>query len=135
MKPARHPTALRTAQLLLDAGIDTHVVEFEQPTRTSAEAASAIGCSIAEIAKSIVFRGIESGQAVVVVASGDNRVSESKVAGKVNETLARADAEAGSAPEPDRGRLGRRRAMSFSRGATGARQVCAATPAHSTVTP
>lgn len=93
MKPAGHPTALRTAQLLRDAGIDTRVVEFEQPTRTSAEAAAAIGCSIAEIAKSIVFRGTESGQAVVVVASGDNRVNEAKVAGKVNEPLARADAE------------------------------------------
>ena len=57
MKPARHPTALRTSQLLRDAGIDTRVVEFDQPTRTSAEAAAAIGCTVAEIAKSIVFRG------------------------------------------------------------------------------
>jgi prolyl-tRNA editing enzyme YbaK/EbsC (Cys-tRNA(Pro) deacylase) len=93
MKPAEHPTALRTSQLLREAGIDTHVVEFEQPTRTSVEAAAAIGCSVAEIAKSIVFRGKTSGQAVVVVASGDNRVSETKVAAKLGEPLARADAD------------------------------------------
>lgn len=93
MKPAQHPTALRTAQLLKDAGIDSPVVEFEQPTRTSAEAAAAIGCSVAEIAKSIVFRGKASGQAVVVVASGDNRVSEAKVAEAVGEALARDDAD------------------------------------------
>lgn len=93
MKPAQHPTALRTAQWLKDAGVDTQVVEFEQPTRTSAEAAAAIGCSVAEIAKSIVFRGTTSGQAVVVVASGDNRVSEAKVAAAVGEALARADAD------------------------------------------
>jgi len=93
MKPAKHPTALRTSQLLRDAGIDTQVVEFEQPTRTSADAAAAIGCSVAEIAKSIVFRGANSGQAVVVVASGDNRVSESKVSEKVGEPLARADGD------------------------------------------
>ena len=93
MKPAQHPTALRTSQLLHDAGIDTKVVEFEQPTRTSAEAAAAIGCSVAEIAKSIVFRGKNSGQAVVVVASGDNRVSEAKVAAKLGEPLTRADAD------------------------------------------
>ena len=93
MKPAQHPTALRTAQLLRDAGIDTHVVEFEQPTRTSAEAAAAIGCSVAEIAKSIVFRGKNSGQAIVVIASGDNRVSEAKVAAIVGEALTRADAD------------------------------------------
>lgn len=93
MKPAQHPTALRTAQLLADAGVVTRVVEFEQPTRTSAEAAAAIGCSIAEIAKSVVFRGKTSGRAVVVVASGDNRVSEVKVAAHIDEALARADAD------------------------------------------
>jgi len=93
MKPAQHPTALRTAQLLRDAGIDARVVEFEQPTRTSAEAAAAIGCSVAEIAKSIVFRGKDSGMAIIVVASGENRVSEPKVAARVGEALARADAD------------------------------------------
>jgi Cys-tRNA(Pro) deacylase len=93
VKQARHPTAQRVAQLLHDAGVDTQVVEFEQPTRTSAEAAAALGCEVAQIAKSIVFRGAQSGNAVVVVASGANRVSESKVAGHVGEPLARADAE------------------------------------------
>jgi prolyl-tRNA editing enzyme YbaK/EbsC (Cys-tRNA(Pro) deacylase) len=93
VKPAQHPTALRTAQLLRERGIATQVVEFEQPTRTSAEAAAAIGCTVAEIAKSVVFRGAASGQAVVVVASGDNRVSEAKVASLVGEMLARADAD------------------------------------------
>lgn len=93
MKPAQHPTALRTATLLAEAGIVTQVVEFEQPTRTSAEAAAAVGCGIAEIAKSIVFRGKTSGQAVLVVASGDNRVSEAKVKALVGEALGRADAE------------------------------------------
>jgi len=93
VKPARHPTALRTAQVLRAAGLDAGVVEFEQPTCTSAEAAAAIGCSVGEIAKSIVFRGADSGQAVIVVASGENRVSEAKVARAVGEPLARADAE------------------------------------------
>jgi len=93
MKPARHPTALRIAQLIRDAGIDTQVVEFEQTTRTSAEAAAAVGCEVAQIAKSIVFRGKESGLAIVVVASGANRVSEPKVQALVGEALARADAD------------------------------------------
>ena len=93
MKPAGHPTAQRTQQLLAAAGLAGAVVEFEQPTRTSAEAATAIGCSVAEIAKSIVFRGEASGQAVLVVASGDNRVCERKVAALVGEKLGRADAD------------------------------------------
>ena len=93
MKPARHPTALRVAQLLHEAGVGTQVVEFEQPTRTSAEAAAAIGCTVAEIAKSVVFRGATSGRAVVVVASGANRVDEAKIARTVGEPLVRADAD------------------------------------------
>src|SRR5512147_2738005 len=93
MKPASHPTAMRTSQLLREAAVDTAVVEFEAPTRTSAEAAAAIGCTVAEIAKSIVFRGKSSGRAIVVVASGDNRVSEAKVAALVGESLGRADPE------------------------------------------
>jgi prolyl-tRNA editing enzyme YbaK/EbsC (Cys-tRNA(Pro) deacylase) len=93
LKPASHPNALRVARLLFEAGVTTQVVEFEQPTRTSAEAAAAIGCSVAEIAKSIVFRGKTSGLAVVVVTSGDNRVSEAKVSVHVDEALARADAD------------------------------------------
>jgi len=93
VKPAQHPTALRTLQLLREAGVDTRIVEFEQPTRTSADAAAAIGCSVAEIAKSVVFRGATSRRAVVVVASGSNRVSEAKVAALLGEPLARADAD------------------------------------------
>ncbi len=93
MKAAEHPTARRTQQLLAAAGLAGTVVEFEQPTRTSAEAAAAIGCTVAEIAKTVVFRGKESGQAVLVVASGDNRVCERKVAALVGEKLGRADAD------------------------------------------
>ena len=93
MKPATHPTALRIQQLLAEAHVDSKVVEFEQPTRTSAEAAAAIGCSVAEIAKSVVFRARDSDRAVIVVTSGDNRVSEDKVAKLVGEALAPARAD------------------------------------------
>lgn len=93
MKPAQHPTALRTQQLLAAAGLGSEVVEFEQSTRTSAEAAAAIGCAVAEIAKSVVFRLRSSGEAVVVVAAGDHRVCERKLAALLGEKPARADAE------------------------------------------
>jgi len=93
MKPATHPTSLRIQQLLAEARINSKVVEFEYPTRTSAEAAAAIGCSVAEIAKSVVFRTKASSQAVVVVASGNNHVCEEKVAKLVGEKLGRANAD------------------------------------------
>lgn len=93
MKPAQHPTALRTQGLLADAGLAVRVVEFEQPTRTSAEAAEAIGCAVAEIAKSVVFRNKSESGAIVVVASGANRVDERKVADCLGVKLGRADAD------------------------------------------
>jgi len=93
MRTAAHPASLRIQALLADAGVPARVVEFDEPTRTSADAALAIGCSVAEIAKSIVFRIKSSGKAVVVVASGDNRVSEQKVERLIGEPIGKADAE------------------------------------------
>ena len=48
------------------------VVQLDESTRTSQLAADALGCTVAEIAKSIVFKAGE--RAVVVVISGDKRV-------------------------------------------------------------
>ena len=92
MKPAAHPTALHTRRLLAEAGLPADVVEFDRPTRTSAEAAEAIGCALGQIAKSVVLRDTAGGGAVVVVASGDRRVCERKVAAALATTVGRADA-------------------------------------------
>jgi prolyl-tRNA editing enzyme YbaK/EbsC (Cys-tRNA(Pro) deacylase) len=51
------------------------VLEFDQPTPCSASAAQAVGCSAAEIAKSLLF--IVGGEPVLVVTSGDTRVKSS----------------------------------------------------------
>lgn len=93
MKPATHQNALRVQSLLNEQGLAINVVEFDQPTRTSAEAAAAIGCSVAEIAKSILFRGHSTRTPIMVVTSGSNRVSEKKVARLIGEKLDRADAD------------------------------------------
>jgi Cys-tRNA(Pro) deacylase len=77
-------------QALLGTGYA--VVEFDESTKTSAEAAAAIGCAIAEIAKSLVFRA-SSGGPVLVVASGANRVDEKKVGALIGEKIERADAD------------------------------------------
>src|SRR5262249_34643426 len=62
-------------------------------TRTSAEAAAAVGCTVAEIAKSIIFRAKPSQRAGVVMGGGVNRVEEKKVAAVVGEGIGKADAE------------------------------------------
>ena len=69
------------------------MLEFDASTRTAADAAAAIGCEVAEIAKSLIFRGGTSGRAVLVIASGVDRVDEKKAAAAVGEPIARADAD------------------------------------------
>ncbi len=89
MKPATAPSALKV-QAVLGPGFE--VVEFEASTRTSEDAANAIGCGVAEIAKSLVFRSA-SGKPVLVIASGTNRVDEKKVRALLGEKIERADAD------------------------------------------
>ncbi|RJG07502.1 YbaK/EbsC family protein [Noviherbaspirillum cavernae] len=85
-------TAQRVADLLSELGHDKPVVMLPETGKTSAEAAAGLGCSIAEIAKSIVFRRLSDDAAVMVVASGVNRVDEKKVAAVVG-PLGKADAK------------------------------------------
>ena len=93
MRPATNPTALR-AQLQLDAlGLGHQIVEFEQTTRTAADAAAAIGCQIGQIVKTLVFRGATSGQAVLALVSGANRADEQRLATLVGEPIGKADAD------------------------------------------
>jgi Cys-tRNA(Pro) deacylase len=84
-------SAQRVADALAAAGVATTIVEYDVPARTSAEAAAVLGCTVAQIAKSLVFRAA-SGTPVLVIASGANRVDEAKVAAHVGEAVGKADA-------------------------------------------
>jgi prolyl-tRNA editing enzyme YbaK/EbsC (Cys-tRNA(Pro) deacylase) len=88
-----------SAQLFQDhltvRGFNNQVVEMPASTRTSAEAAAAIGCTVAQIAKSIIFRSESEGSdcAIMVVASGINRVDEKKVQALIGSRVKKADAD------------------------------------------
>ncbi len=84
-------SARRVALLLRERGHAHGVVMLDETGRTSAEAAAGLGCEVAQIAKSILFRRAGDGAPVLVVASGKNRVDEKKVAAQVGE-IGRADA-------------------------------------------
>ena len=60
-------------------------------TRTAVEAAAAVGCSVGEIAKSLVFRAGD--RAVVAIVSGDHRLDPAKLSDAVGERVRRADAD------------------------------------------
>ena len=87
------PAAQRVQDALARLGQAGRVRVMPASTRTSAEAAAAVGCSVAEIAKSIIFRAKPSQRAVLVMASGTNRVDEKKVAALLGEGIGKADAE------------------------------------------
>ena len=89
MRSAQHPTALWVQQFL---GSSYAVLEFDQPTHSATQAAAAIGCTIAQIAKSLVFMGPHN-RPVLVITSGANRVDEEKLATLVGGTICRADAD------------------------------------------
>ena len=73
-----HPTAASfREQAGEDYGIDPDIHEFDEGTKTAADAAEAIGCSVAQIASSIVM--VADGEVVVVVTSGANRVDEDRI--------------------------------------------------------
>ena len=89
---AASPSIARVQDALRAAGLSNEVRELPDSTRSSAEAAAALGCSVAQIAKSVVFRS-GSGRPVLVVASGANRVDERKVEALLGDRLLRADAD------------------------------------------
>jgi prolyl-tRNA editing enzyme YbaK/EbsC (Cys-tRNA(Pro) deacylase) len=84
----------RTVQAALDAlGLECQVVELPASTRTAVEAAQAVGTTVAQIVKSIVFKGSRSQEALLVLASGVNRVSEDRLADLAGEPVEKADAD------------------------------------------
>ncbi|MFJ3045858.1 YbaK/EbsC family protein [Herbaspirillum chlorophenolicum] len=85
-------SAQRVSDLLAQIGHDKPVVMLPATGRTSAEAAAGLGCSVSEIAKSIIFRRVADDAPVLVIASGSNRVDESKVTALVG-PLGKADAK------------------------------------------
>lgn len=58
-------------------GLEVKVASLGEPTRTVAQAAAAVGCEEAQIAKSIVF--VADGEPVVCVASGAHRVDPHRI--------------------------------------------------------
>ena len=74
------------------AGLTLDIHEMPQTTRTAEEAAAACGTSVAQIVKSLVFRKAESGEPVLILVSGANRVEQTAIKAAIGEALDRVDA-------------------------------------------
>ncbi len=92
MTPELAPSARRVEEALRGLGFQNEVVQLPQSARTAVDAAVAIGCSVGQIVKSLVFKTTDRGDGVVVLASGSNRVDEARVAALLGRPIARADA-------------------------------------------
>lgn len=81
-------------QSALDAlGFEFRVHELPGSTRTARDAAIAVGCTLGQIAKSIVFRFTQRGDPLLVITSGANRVNINLLGDQLRETIEIADAD------------------------------------------
>ena len=86
-------SAQRVQEALSELGLTLQVVELPDSTRTAIEAAATIGCTVGQIAKSLIFKTKVTERPVLVIASGASRVDEKKVAVVLGEKITKADAD------------------------------------------
>ena len=86
-------SAQRVQNVLTEHGFSFEVTELPDSTRTAEDAAGAVGCSVPQIAKSIIFKGGETGDPVLAVVSGSNRAGIAKLTDLAGEPIQNADAD------------------------------------------
>jgi len=86
-------SAQRIQEALERLKLNLQVVELPETTRTAQDAAQAIGCSVGQIAKSLIFKTIITERPVLVIASGSNLVDEKLLGKMVGEKIIKADAD------------------------------------------
>lgn len=83
--------ARKVQDFIIKGGFDLVVNELPASTRTAKDAATALGCEIAQIAKSLVFRDEHEDTLVLIIASGVNQVSLEKIDAALNKKLVQAN--------------------------------------------
>ena len=86
-------SARRVQDALQQHGLSARVRELTASTRTAQDAALAVGCDVAQIVKSLIFKGRDSARPILAVVSGANRVDESKLSLAAGEKVRKADAD------------------------------------------
>ena len=87
------PSVERVRQALQRAGVAADIVELPGAARSALAAAEFLGCDVAQIANSLVFRAETSGSAVLAMSSGARRVDTLALEKLVGEPVAKADAD------------------------------------------
>ena len=88
-----HPNTLRVITAARDAGLEITTRRFPEGTKTAADAAAAIGVTVGQIVKSLVF-GVDN-EIVMALISGSNQLDEKKLAAAAGGSkCSRVDADA-----------------------------------------
>ena len=86
-------SAEKVQQAVAALGYEFIIVELDTSTRTAKDAAASIGCTVAQIAKSLIFKSQDSHKPVLVITSGPNRVDEALIHAVLGEAIGKADAD------------------------------------------
>ncbi len=78
MAEALHRNVSRVVEAGAAIGVDVQPVRFPDGTKTAVDAASAIGCDVGQIVKSLIFA--VDGEVVLAYVSGANQLDEAKLA-------------------------------------------------------
>ena len=73
-----HPNVVRVTAAAKERGLDISTRRFPEGTKTAADAAAAIGVTVGQIVKSLVF-GVDN-EIVMALVSGSNQLDEKKLA-------------------------------------------------------
>ena len=88
-----HPNTLRVIAAAREAGLEITTRRFPEGTKTAADAAAAIGVTVGQIVKSLVF-GVDN-EIVMALVSGSNQLDEKKLAAAAGGSkCSRVDADA-----------------------------------------
>ncbi len=88
-----HPRARQFQEILKSKGYSNQVIQMPESTHSAIAAANAIKCDVAQIVKSLIFRGKRTGAPILVLASGRNRVDMKKLKALIGEKPSKADAD------------------------------------------
>lgn len=81
---------VRVVEALETLGVETQVKEFAESTRTAEEAAAAVGCTVGQIVKSLIF--LAGDTPILTLVSGANQADTSRLAEIAGAPITRANA-------------------------------------------
>lgn len=91
MAEALSKSASKVQNRLKELGFSYQIKQLPASTKSAKQAAEVAGCSIGQIAKSLIFKGKRSGKPFLIIVSGSNRANEDKIKEIVKEPVEKAN--------------------------------------------